>query len=110
MRLSANAWSRRRVLLGGSCVVLTGLSPLATSHASEECVDPDELSGSEQSMRHSLAYSDTAADAGKACNGCSYFSASQRAGCGQCLILHSAVSAGGHCDSWTAKSKERGER
>jgi hypothetical protein len=108
MRFSANAWSRRRVLFGGTCMVLVSLSPADESRASEACVDPDELSDGEQSMRESLAYTDTAADASKVCGGCDYFSASGPAGCGQCLILHGAVSAGGHCDSWTEKSQERG--
>jgi hypothetical protein len=108
MRLSARICSRRRMLFGGACLML--VAPLARLQASEACVDPDELSDSEQSMRQSLAYTDSAADSSKACNGCSYFSAAQTTSCGQCLILHGAVSAGGHCDSWTAKSKERGER
>ena len=110
MRLSADAWSRRRALLDGSCLLLASLLPLTGSQASEAYVDPDELSDGEQSMRQSLAYTDSATDSNKACNGCGYFSASEHAGCGQCLILHGTVSAGGHCDSWTAKSKERGER
>jgi hypothetical protein len=108
MRLSADAWSRRRALFGGSCLVLASVLPLSRLQASEACVDPDELSDGEQSMRQSLAYTDAAADSNKVCNGCSYFSASERAGCGQCLIMQGTVSAAGHCDSWTAKSK--GER
>ncbi len=108
MRLSAKTCSRRRMLLGSSCLLL--VSTLTRLQASEACVDPDELTDGEQSTRQSLAYTDTAADSNKACKGCSYFGVSQSASCGRCSILQGVVSAGGHCDSWTAKSKERGER
>lgn len=98
------------MLLGSSCLVLAGSLPPAGTYASDACVDPDEISDGEQSMRQSLAYTDTAADSTKACKGCGYFSASHTASCGQCLILQGTVAAGGHCDSWTTKNKERTER
>jgi uncharacterized paraquat-inducible protein A len=78
---------------------------LVTHAAVGACVDPDELSDSVQSMRDSLEYTDAAPDGKQSCNGCSYFQA-QKAGasCGHCEVLHGAVSAKGHCVSWTKKA------
>jgi hypothetical protein len=68
------------------------------------CVDPDELSGSVQSMRESLEYTDTADDPKQTCKDCSFFKPAKAGdGCATCEVLASQVSATGHCDSWTKR-------
>jgi hypothetical protein len=94
-------------MLGGACVLLATVLPAAAMSADSDCYDPDELSDGEQGMRHSLAYADSAADRNKSCRACTYFKASSKAGCGECLILNGSVAADGHCDSWTAKGEQR---
>jgi hypothetical protein len=78
---------------------------LAADVAVGACVNPDELSDSVQSMRESLEYTDAAADAKQACNGCALFMpAKDTAGCGHCEVLAGPVNAKGHCVSWTKRS------
>ena len=105
--MTTNIYSRREAMLGGACVLLATVLPAAAMSADSDCYDPDELSDGEQGMRHSLAYTDSAADRNKSCRACSYFKASSKAGCGECLILNGSVAAEGHCDSWTAKGEQR---
>jgi hypothetical protein len=95
------------MMCGGAGVLLAVALPAAGASAESVCYDPDELSDGEQGMRQSLTYTNTAADQGKACRACTYFNASGKAGCGECLILNGSVAAGGHCDSWTAKGEQR---
>lgn len=102
-RQSTNSCSRRDAILGGACMLLAA----ATASADGACYDPDELSDGEQGMRQSLAYTNSAADRNKSCRACSYFNASGKAGCGECLILNGRVAADGHCDSWTVKDEQR---
>jgi uncharacterized paraquat-inducible protein A len=78
---------------------------LAAASARAACVDPDELSGSVQSMRESLEYTDTAPEANQACRGCSFFKPAKAGDdCAPCEVLASPVSATGHCVSWTKRS------
>lgn len=93
---------RRKFIVRG--LQASGLLCVAGS-AHAACVDPDELSGSLQSMRESLEYTDTAADPKQSCSGCSYFKPAKAGdSCAQCEVLTSPVSAKGHCVSWTRRS------
>ena len=67
------------------------------------CVDPDEMSEGEKSMRVSLSYMDTSPVVGESCQGCAFFEAGD-AGCGACELLGGQVSSGGRCNSWSATS------
>lgn len=95
-------FDRRRFLACGIC------APAAlwvTQSAGAACVDPDELSDSVLSMRESLDYTDTAANAKQACGGCAYFKAAKPSdACGHCEVLRGPVSGKGHCVSWTKHS------
>lgn len=71
--------------------------------ADSACVDPDELSSGESSLRSSLHYVEKSADAQKTCQVCAYFHA-DKPPCGQCAIFNGAANASGHCDSWSAKA------
>ncbi|MBM0104875.1 high-potential iron-sulfur protein [Steroidobacter sp. S1-65] len=78
---------------------------LASASARAACVDPDEMSGSVQSMRESLEYTDSAPDASQACRDCAYFKPVKTGdSCAPCEVLTSPVSASGHCVSWTKRS------
>ena len=93
---------RRRFITAGlraSVLVLAGSSVRAA------CVDSDELSSSVQSMRESLEYTDMAPEASQSCRRCSFFKpAKPEQSCAPCEVLASAVSATGHCMSWTKRS------
>lgn len=67
------------------------------------CVDSDELSDTILEMRESLEYTDAAKNAAEVCRGCSFFKADSAGGCGHCEVLRGAVSAAGHCVSWTKR-------
>jgi len=99
--------SRRGVMLGGAGMLLVAVLPAVEASADGACYDPDELSDGEQGMRQSLAYTNSAADRNKSCRACTYFKASGKAGCGECLILDGSVAADGHCDSWTVRGEQR---
>lgn len=92
-------FDRRHFLaLGLQVPVVVALSKVANA----ACVDPDELSDSVASMRESLEYTDAAANPQQRCSACEYFNPAKAAdACGQCNVLTSAVSAQGHCVSWT---------
>ncbi|GFE85248.1 high-potential iron-sulfur protein [Steroidobacter agaridevorans] len=78
---------------------------LAGSSVRAACVDPDELSSSVQSMRESLEYTEMAAEANESCRHCSFFKlGNPEQACAPCEVLASAVSAAGHCMSWTKRS------
>lgn len=68
------------------------------------CVDLDELPDSVLEMRASLEYTDAGRSAAEVCRGCSFFKADATGGCGHCEVLRGAVSAAGHCVSWTKRA------
>lgn len=68
------------------------------------CVDPDELPDSVLEMRESLEYTDAGRNAAEVCQGCSFFKADAKGNCGHCEVLRGAVSATGHCVSWTKRT------
>ena len=97
-----SCFSRRRFL---ACGLVVPTAALLAGTGAAECVDPDELSDAVQGMRDSLSYTDTAPDAQRACNGCTYFKPAKPSdACGHCEVLGGPVSAKGHCDSWTKRS------
>ena len=104
-----NKITRRAVLRRGIQISVGGVSLLAlngcggSKNEQFSCVDPDELSEGERSMRVSMEYTDVSANAAESCSECAFFSAAESA-CGECELLGGQVSETGHCDSWSAKS------
>ena len=95
-------YDRRRFIAGG---LQASALICAAAAARAACVDPDELSGSVQSMRESLEYTDAASDSEQVCKGCSFFKPAKAGdSCAHCEVLASPVSASGHCVSWTKKN------
>jgi hypothetical protein len=90
---------RRFLALGLQLPVSIVLAPVAFA----ACVDPDELPDSVLELRESLEYTDAGKSAAEACRGCSFFKADSTGGCGHCEVLRGAVSAAGHCVSWTQR-------
>jgi hypothetical protein len=69
------------------------------ARAAESCVE-----SASESLRGSLHYQATSSDPQKPCSKCGFFTSGDAKGCGDCQILSGPVDAGGHCDSWSAKS------
>ena len=67
------------------------------------CVDPDELSGADLSIRKSAEYVDVFPDETKSCRRCEFFTAGENS-CGRCRALSGPVNASGHCTSWSASA------
>jgi hypothetical protein len=89
--------SRRQLLLHAVPIGFAGLAFARPARAAGACVQPDS-----ESLRASLNYVMTAADASAACAHCAYFAADPAvAGCGVCQILSGPVDATGHCDSFS---------
>ena len=98
--------SRRRLLscaLGVPGTALFGASGVMAAEPAV-CVDPEELTPSEAGLRRSLSYTDAAPQPDRTCARCGFFSATDPS-CGTCKLLNGgAVSARGHCISWSARS------
>ena len=89
--------TRRQLLLGAAPLGAAAITFAGTARAAESCVQPDS-----ESLRVSLNYVTTAADASAACAHCAYFTADPAgAGCGACQILGGPVDETGHCDSFS---------
>lgn len=96
------SFDRRKFLALG--LQIPAITIVARTARAAECVDPDELSDSVASMRESLEYTDAAPDPKQNCSGCEYFRPAKPGDtCGDCNVLTSAVSAKGHCVSWTKR-------
>jgi hypothetical protein len=96
------SYDRRKFIARGvqACALIC-----AGTSARAACVDAEELSGSVQSMRESMEYTDVAADPKQACKGCLYFKPAKAGDdCAHCEVLASPVSATGHCVSWIKRS------
>ena len=90
----------RRALLRRILQVSVSLAVApAALRAAESCVDP-----ASESLRTSLHYSNPSPKSGETCSGCGFFGGDGKAACGNCQIMSGPVDAGGHCDSWAAKS------
>lgn len=103
-----NKISRRTVIRRGIQISVGGASLLAlnacggSNDGQFSCVDPEEMSEGEKSMRVSLNYSDTSPNAEESCKGCAFFAAGEASGgCGACELLGGQVSADGRCNSWS---------
>lgn len=97
--------SRRQLLSCALGVPVTALLGASGVMAAERavCVDPEDLTPSEASLRRSLSYTDAAPQPDETCADCGFFSAADPS-CGTCKLLNGgAVSARGHCTSWSAR-------
>jgi hypothetical protein len=107
--IMANKITRRAVLRRGIQISVGGASLLAlnacggSKNEQFSCVDPEELSEGERSMRVSMLYTDASAIAEESCSGCAFFPLG-KTGCGECELLGGPVSDKGRCDSWSARS------
>jgi hypothetical protein len=104
--------SRRTVLLRGIEIPLAGAVMLTLGacsggkeqQASAACVDPDQLDQGQVSMRESVHYTDKSPNPQQVCSACAFFRTAEASGaCAPCDILHTPVSASGHCESWSAR-------
>jgi hypothetical protein len=100
-----HAITRRRLLGIGAWLPLIGFlhASVRTVGAVENaqvCVDPDEAS---DGLRKSLHYTELSPDSKMTCSGCSFFTAGEKDGCGQCQIMSGPANARGHCDSWSKR-------
>jgi hypothetical protein len=89
---------RRIVQFTASLAVVP--AALEAAAAAESCVSPDS-----DSLRASLHYSNPSSKPAETCKGCGFFTGdTAKPACGNCQIMTGPVDAGGHCDSWAAKS------
>jgi hypothetical protein len=105
-----NKLTRRVVLRNGLQISVGGAVSIALAGcggAKDEqfsCVNPDDLSEGERSMRVSLNYKDKSPDAAQACKDCAFFTADTAGGgCGACELLGGQVSDQGRCESWSER-------
>ena len=66
------------------------------------CVDPDELSFGETSIRNANNYVEVSKEPDKNCANCAFFKAEAGAACGDCEIFTGPANKDGYCDSWSA--------
>ena len=91
------ALSRRQLLLRAVPLGVAGIALARTARAVDACVSPES-----ESLRASLNYASTAADAAASCAQCAFFTADPAGGaCGACRILGGPVDATGRCDSFS---------
>ena len=90
--------TRRLILWAGLAASTAGCA----ASAAAQCVDLDDLSSGQKSLRTSLGFRMASEDPKRHCSGCSFFTA-DGAGCGKCGLLNGPVPADGRCDSWAAK-------
>jgi High potential iron-sulfur protein len=107
--------SRRSILLRGlqlpvGCALVGSLAACGAgeggsgSASARLCANPEMMSATELSTRHSLNYTDASPTPQKVCGGCSFFHAAEQGGCGNCDMLSGGlVNKGGHCDSWNPR-------
>ena len=95
----------RRQLLRGAVALLGGgaayhalaAAPAQTTASCVPAHDPNE------SLRHSLNFTESSPNPEQSCSGCSFFS-DPSGSCGQCMIFNGPTNVNGHCDSWAAKA------
>jgi high potential iron-sulfur protein len=89
--------TRRHLLLRAVPLGIAGIAFSRAARAAPACVQPES-----ESLRASLNYTSTGADAAATCAHCAFFTADPAGGgCGACTILGGAVDAAGHCDSFS---------
>ena len=91
--------TRRQLLLRAAPLGVAGIAFARALRAADACVGPDT-----ESLRASLNYTSTGADAAATCAHCAFFTADSGGGCGACKILGGAVDSTGHCDSFSPPS------
>lgn len=101
--------TRRQFLLEGAGLGLAGLGYFVWTGCSEAdpCSDPESWTTGQASLRASFHFEARSPHGeAKQCGGCEFFrpKADDGHGCGDCSILHGAVSSKSYCDSWTAKA------
>jgi hypothetical protein len=74
-------------------------------NAGPVCVDTDDLSVGEASMRKANNYVEVSSQPEKNCANCAFFKIDGAAGasCGNCEIFNGPANQAGYCDSWSAK-------
>ena len=104
--MARRVWSRREMLGVGAKLALGAIAAGTAACAkapANACVDPEQLTDSERSIRKSLGYVEQFSNKEQVCARCSFFTASAGS-CGTCSILNGTVNATGHCSSWAAAS------
>jgi hypothetical protein len=97
--------TRRKLIGSGLQLLAVGPALRAGTAAAETCSNAN-ASADAKSLRTSLHYVDSAADATKSCKGCAFYNATKDSSmCGYCMILDGPVSPSGHCDSWNMKEE-----
>jgi hypothetical protein len=92
-------WILRRALQATAAVTLLP-SAVRAADATHSCVDAQS-----ESLRGSLHYASVSTVANQSCSGCGFFTpASDKSGCGNCVMMSGPVDATGRCDSWSARS------
>ena len=106
-----NSYTRRSAMgLAARASMGAALGGLLTAcgggqNAGPVCVDTDDLSIGEASMRKANNYAEASSQAGKNCGNCAFFKLEGAAGssCGNCEIFNGPANSNGYCDSWSAK-------
>lgn len=92
--------TRRQLLLRAAPLGAAAVAFARAAPAADACVQPDS-----ESLRASLNYVSTSADAAATCARCAYFTADPAGGaCGACQILGGPVDATGYCESFSPPS------
>lgn len=95
--------SRRSLL--GLAVTASTLAVAVRAAAQGACIDPDDLTEAELSLRASLKFQEKAPDPAKPCQRCAFFTADEKVpACGECKLLNGPVGAGSWCSSWAGKT------
>lgn len=108
-----SGWSRRRLLAAGAQLAVLG-PPLVWSLAcggGATCVDADQLSTGEASLRASLHFTERSPHGReKDCASCEFFrpAGGEGAGCGTCSIFQGPANPRGYCDSWSPRGAGAG--
>ena len=101
---SPSRFSRRALLAAGLAAPLA-VAAFGHARAADACVDEDALSDAELALRESLRFELKAADPGKACGKCHFYTAmADVPDCGTCTLLHGPVTSLSTCSSWAMKT------
>ena len=107
--MSKQRYSRRQVVQLATQVsmasAVAGLVSACGQSGGTACVDPDELSFGEQSIRNANNYVEASNQADKNCANCAFFKAEAGATCGDCEIFEGPAHKDGYCDSWSAQEE-----
>jgi High potential iron-sulfur protein len=95
----------RRELLKQVARLCGGAVAFGVASAEAACIDPDDLTGGQLSMRKDAGYQDTYPDDKKTCRQCEFYK-SRSDDCGDCRAIGGPVSGGGHCNEWMERVKK----